>query len=110
MDIRLSREVSRVRLRDIIIGSAIAATLVAMMPADETGRSVVLASPSLPKARAPRTLLPKPKPTCADTPRAHDDTKHCVTHASTEVLRTYSAYGQDTSRRIEPGRYIDIRI
>jgi hypothetical protein len=110
MDIKPSREVSRARLRDIVIGSAIAATLVAMMPANETGRNVVLASPSLPKARALRFLLPKPKPACAKAPHVQDVSKYCTTHASMYPLRTYSAYGETRIGDIKPGRHIDISI
>lgn len=110
MDIKPAREVSRARLRDIVIGSAIAATLVAMMPADETGRSVVLASPSLPRARAPRLLLSKPTPARIQASHTNDVSKYRATHASTGALQIYSAYGASRTGSIELGRYIDISI
>src|SRR5262245_2476698 len=63
----LDRELARVKLRDVVIGSAVAAVLLVMMPGGAQQGAATTASA---RARVSRPLLPRPKPDCVKDLRA----------------------------------------
>ena len=94
--------ISKSRLRDVVIGSAIAAALVLMMPSDRTPARAILSGTIVPRQK-PAGYLPKPKPGCAKP--QHD--KSCDIHASAETLRKLSLYRKEDA---ENGAHrVDIR-
>jgi hypothetical protein len=69
----LDRELTRLKLRDVVIGSAVAAVLLAMMPGHAQRGAMPAAGG---RARVSTPLLPKPKPDCAKHTDDHCDGPH----------------------------------
>lgn len=67
-DSDLDREIARLKLRDIVIGSAVAAVLLAMMPGHAQRGT---ASTTSGRARVSTPLLPKPKTSCMKSAAPH---------------------------------------
>jgi hypothetical protein len=102
------RELSKAKLRDVVIGSAIAATLVALMPTEQSQRDVTLAGTLIARPRAPKAILPKPKPDCAKANARRDSAQPCDQHASRAIQHKLSEYHEMLAPDV--GHRVDIRI
>jgi len=94
----LDGEITRLKLRDIVIGSAVAAVLLAMMPGHVSRSAAPVA-----RARVATPLLPKPKSVCAkgDTRSAHCPAQPGVRH---HAMMEYP------SHRAPAPHIVDIRV
>lgn len=89
----LNRELTRLKLRDVVIGSAVAAVLLAMMPGHAQRGT---ASAAGGRARVSTPLLPKPKPDCAKHTDGHCGVPHHATrHAGYLIHRDATAHTVD---------------
>jgi hypothetical protein len=80
MDSDLDREILKLKLRDILIGLAVAAALLVAMPLSGPRRGPAFAGVVPLRAKSPAIILPKPKPAPAAT--GHTGTAHRTVHAS----------------------------
>jgi len=91
----LDRELTRLKLRDIIIGSAVAALLLFMMP-NGTQRSAATTAGG--RARIATPLLPKPKPNCAKHQNEHCPAQMYGRH---HAMMRYPAYPDATHHTVD---------
>jgi hypothetical protein len=95
----LDRELMRLKLRDIVIGSAVAAVLLVMMPGHAQRDA---ASTAGERARLSAPLLPKPKPSCVSR-ASHPE--HCATQRTPQH---HAMYYRAPARDVRHS--VDIRV
>ncbi len=87
----------RLKLRDIVIGSAVAAMLLAMMPSHaQRGAASAVSG----RARVSTPLLPKPEPACAKHAGSHCDAPVHARHATTNYRIHRDAAGHTVDIRV----------